>query len=99
LEDVFGSFWRPPKGTRLPGRDPATRQSTEVELKQKPPHAIKASKASKAIGAAETIRGHQEPLGALPTADRPDFRKVFASPVMKLSTARMQTKRGSESLV
>ena len=22
-KDVFGSFWRLPKGTRLPGRDPA----------------------------------------------------------------------------
>jgi hypothetical protein len=27
-ETFFGSFWRPPKGTRLPGRDPATWQST-----------------------------------------------------------------------
>ena len=23
FKDVFGSFWRLPKGTRLPGRDPA----------------------------------------------------------------------------
>jgi hypothetical protein len=27
FEDVFGSFWRPPKGPRLPGRDPAGWQS------------------------------------------------------------------------
>jgi len=31
LEDVFGSFWRPPKGSRLPGRDPAAWQCTAFE--------------------------------------------------------------------
>jgi len=29
-EDVFDSFWRPPKGIRLPGRDPAAWQSTAL---------------------------------------------------------------------
>jgi hypothetical protein len=32
FKDVFGSFWRPPKGTRLSGRDPTGWQSTAFRI-------------------------------------------------------------------